>query len=94
MWQKKYALAVPKNMGVGVNFGRAVKAISSLGVRSPWYFELHIAKITFFLPFLLKLFWGSSTTKPKLRGSCNIFLRVNFLSNHWLCSAILLATTN
>ena len=35
MWQTKYALAIPKNLGVGVNFGRAVKAISSLGVHSP-----------------------------------------------------------
>ena len=35
MWQTEYASAVPKNLGVGVNFGRAVKAISSLGVRSP-----------------------------------------------------------
>ena len=35
MWQTKYASAVTKNLGVGVNFGRAVKAISSLGVRSP-----------------------------------------------------------
>jgi hypothetical protein len=33
MWQTKYASAVLKNLGVGVNFGRAVKAISSLGVR-------------------------------------------------------------
>ena len=37
MWQTKYPLAVPKNLGVGVNFGCAVKAISSLDVRSPWY---------------------------------------------------------
>ena len=36
MWQTKYASAVPKNLGVGVNFGRAVKVISSPGVRSPW----------------------------------------------------------
>ena len=36
MWQTKYASAVPKNLGVGVNFGCAVKAISSLGVRSSW----------------------------------------------------------
>ena len=36
MWQTKYALALPKTLGVGVNFiGHAVKAISSLGVRSP-----------------------------------------------------------
>ena len=35
MWQTKYASAVPKNLGVGVNFGRAVKTISCLGVRSP-----------------------------------------------------------
>ena len=26
MWQTKYALAVTKNLGVGVNFGLAVKA--------------------------------------------------------------------
>ena len=36
MWQTKYASAVPKNLGLRLNFGRAVKAISSLGVRSPW----------------------------------------------------------
>ena len=36
MWQTKYALAVPKKLGVGVNFWPSVKAISSLGVRSPW----------------------------------------------------------
>ena len=37
MWQTKYASAVPKNLGVGVDFfGCAVKAISSPGVRSPW----------------------------------------------------------
>ena len=35
MWQTKYALAVPKNLGLGLNFRRVVKAISSLGVRSP-----------------------------------------------------------
>ena len=34
MWQTKYASAVPKNLGLGLNFGRAVKAISSLDVRS------------------------------------------------------------
>ena len=57
-------------------------------------FQITHCKNTF-LTCLLQLFWGSST-KAKLRGSCNItyFLRVNFLSNHWLCSAILLATTN
>jgi hypothetical protein len=38
MWQTKYALAVPKNLGLGLNFFvRAVKAISSLGVRNPWW---------------------------------------------------------
>ena len=39
MWQIKYASAVPKNLGVGVNFRpcSAVKAIFSLDVRSPWY---------------------------------------------------------
>ena len=36
MWQTKYASAVPKNLGVGVDFRRAVKAISSPGIRSPW----------------------------------------------------------
>ena len=36
MWQTKYASAVPKNLGLGLLLGRAVKAISSLGVRSPW----------------------------------------------------------
>ena len=45
MWQKKYASAVPKNLGVGVNFGCAVKAISSPGVRSLCY--IHITKGTF-----------------------------------------------
>ena len=35
MWQTKYALAEPKNLGLGLNFRRAVKEISSLGVRSP-----------------------------------------------------------
>jgi hypothetical protein len=35
MLQKKYALAVLKNLGVGVDFCQAVKVISSLGVRSP-----------------------------------------------------------
>jgi hypothetical protein len=34
MWQTKYVSAVPKNLGLGLNFGRAVKEISSLGVRS------------------------------------------------------------
>ena len=34
MWQTKYALAVPKNLGV--NFRPCSEAISSLGVRSPW----------------------------------------------------------
>ena len=36
MWQTKYAANIPKNLGLGLNFGRVVKAISSLGVRSPW----------------------------------------------------------
>ena len=31
MWQTKYASAVLKNLGLGV------KAISSMGVRSPWF---------------------------------------------------------
>ena len=35
MWQTKYASAVPKNLGLGLNFGRAVKVISYLGVRTP-----------------------------------------------------------
>ena len=35
MWQTKYA--VPKNLGLVVNFWPAVKAISSLGVLSPWH---------------------------------------------------------
>ena len=34
MWQTKYASTVPKNLGVGVDFGHTVKAISSPGVRS------------------------------------------------------------
>ena len=35
MWETKYALTLPKNLGVGVDFWpcRAVKAISSLGIR-------------------------------------------------------------
>ena len=33
MWQIKYASVVLKNLGVGVNFDRSVKAISSLGIR-------------------------------------------------------------
>ena len=35
MWQTIYALAVPKNLGLGLNIDCAVKAIYSLGVRSP-----------------------------------------------------------
>ena len=35
MWQTKYAAAVPKNLGLGLNFWPC-SAISSLGVRSPW----------------------------------------------------------
>ena len=36
MWQTKYALAVPKTWGVGVDFRPCgLKAISSPGVRSP-----------------------------------------------------------
>ena len=36
MWQTKYSLTVPNNLGLGFwIFGHAVKAISSLGVRSP-----------------------------------------------------------
>ena len=37
IWQTKYAMAVPKVLGVGVDFRpcSAVKAISSPGVRSP-----------------------------------------------------------
>ena len=34
MWQAKYASAIPKNRWEWI-FGRAVKAISSMGVRSP-----------------------------------------------------------
>ena len=38
MWQTKYASAIPKNLGLGLNiFCRTVKAISYLGVRSPRY---------------------------------------------------------
>ena len=33
---KLYALAITKYLGLKSNFGRAVKTISSLGVRSPW----------------------------------------------------------
>jgi hypothetical protein len=36
----KYALAVLKNLGVGVDFGRAVKVISSPGIRSLWLKDL------------------------------------------------------
>ena len=42
MWQTKYASAVPKNLGVGVDFGHAVKAISSPDVRSPWYVQYYV----------------------------------------------------
>ena len=35
MWQTKYALAVPKNLGVGVNFRPCSEGCSSLGVRNP-----------------------------------------------------------
>ena len=45
MWQTKYASAVPKNLGLGLNFRPAVKAISCLGVRSPWYNPDKIAAI-------------------------------------------------
>ena len=38
MWQTKYALAVPKNLGVGVNFRASVKAISALGICSLWQY--------------------------------------------------------
>ena len=38
MWHTKYASAVPKKIwDWDLIFGRAVKAISSLGVRSPWF---------------------------------------------------------
>ena len=36
MWQTKYASAVPKNLGVGVNFQLCSEGYSSLGVHSPW----------------------------------------------------------
>ena len=36
VWQTKYASAIPKNLGLWLNFSRALKAISSLGVGSPW----------------------------------------------------------
>ena len=36
MWQTKYALAVPKNLGLEFIFGGAAKAIYSPGIRSPW----------------------------------------------------------
>ena len=40
MWQTKYASAVPIDLGLEFDFrpffGRAVKAISPPGVRSPW----------------------------------------------------------
>ena len=53
MWQTKYALAVPKDLGLGLNFqpylkiwdwdwifSRAVKSISSLGICSLWHHDL------------------------------------------------------
>ena len=43
MWQTKYASAVHKNLGLGLNF-RAVKAISSLGVRSRWACPLQLRR--------------------------------------------------
>ena len=50
MWQTKYALAVPINLGLGLNFfGRAVQAISSLGVRSPC---LHVCRQKNFYTYL------------------------------------------
>ena len=36
MWQTKYASAVPKNLGVVVNFRPCSEGYPSLGVRSPW----------------------------------------------------------
>ena len=46
MWQTKYASAIPKNFGVGVWF--SVKAISSPGVRSPWFvtFTIQLEKFS------------------------------------------------
>ena len=35
MWQTNYAAAIPNNLGLGLIFGCAVKAISPLGLRSP-----------------------------------------------------------
>ena len=35
MWQSKYASAVPKNLGVGVDFGPCVEEDFLTGVRSP-----------------------------------------------------------
>ena len=35
MWQTKYASAVPKDLGLGVFFGRVVKVISSPDIRNP-----------------------------------------------------------
>ena len=52
MWQTKYASAVPKNLGLGLIFGRAVKAICSLGVCSPCNYLLKV------LCLQTKLFFG------------------------------------
>jgi hypothetical protein len=49
IWQTKYAMAVPKVLGVGVDFRpcSAVKAISSTGVRSPWGSSCHLDFTTY-----------------------------------------------
>ena len=36
MWQTKYALAVPKNLELGLNFSAVQGRLSSLGVHSQW----------------------------------------------------------
>ena len=48
MWQPKYALAVPKIWEWEMIFGHAVKAISSLGILSPW-FLLYVLVLLFIL---------------------------------------------
>ena len=54
MWQTKYAATIPKNLGLGLNFGRTVKAISSLGVRSPCIKPLRPKAVLFFKVIILE----------------------------------------
>ena len=74
MWQTKFALSEPKNLGLYLIFGRAVNAISSLGVCSLW---LHfISKLALQVP-LGCIIWFNSTLKsvttffnPLLQKKC------------------------